>query len=890
MNEDSRPDPDTLLRHIEGEALQRGRLKVFLGYAAGVGKTYAMLEAAHQRQTEKVDVVAVYIETHGRTETEALLKGLEVLPRRQISYRGVTLEEMDTDAVLARRPQIALVDELAHTNAPESRHAKRYQDVQELLNAGIDVYSTLNIQHIESLNDVVAQITGVTVRETIPDHILDHAHQIVLVDLPPEELIQRLQGGKVYVPEQAQRAIKKFFRAGNLTALRELALRRAARRVDEQMNSYMQTRAIPGPWAAGERLMVCVSPSPLSQKLIRTTCRLAAELDAEWLAVYVETPQFAGMDAAPRRQLADNLRLAESLGAKVLNLPGDHAAETIAHYAHLHNITKIIIGKPLQPRWREVLRGSLVDQVVRHSGDIDVYVISSQAEQQSAAPPKWMGLVLRGKQWLVALALVGGISAFGLLIYPFTSPTNLVMFYLLGVVVAALRYGRGAAMLTAVLSVIAFNVGFVPPRFTFAVSEPQYLLTFAILGGVGLVIANLAARAREHAYAAQQRELHTAALYSFSSDLSATIDLAPILQAVLRHISQVFRCQTVIFLKQAGGLNPALMTPDLSLDAGELAAARWVYEHGQQAGVGTQTLPAVKVRFLPLKTAQHTVGVLGVRLLETQELDPDRLHLLEAFASQAALGIDAVFLSEEARQAQLLKETERLQSALLNSISHDLRTPLVSITGALSSLSDQAEFLDDESRAELINGAREEADRLNRLVGNLLEITRLEANAVKLKKAPCEVQELIEVAVAQFRGRLRNREIQTNLPANLPLVECDFVLIVQVLSNLLDNASKYSAEHTPITLSAHLDEMLIIGVADVGIGIKPEDATRIFEKFYRSETANQQVKGTGLGLSICKGIIEAHGGRIWAEPQPNGGSIFSFTLPLFHEGATDEGS
>lgn len=885
MNNEYRPDPDVLLQHIEAEEAKQtqGKLKIFLGYAAGVGKTYAMLEAAQQRKAEGADVVAAYIETHKRPETEELLAGLEVLPRRKIAYRGVTLEEMDIDAVVARAPQIALVDELAHTNALDSRHTKRYQDVEELLNVGIDVYTTMNVQHLESLNDVVAQITEVIVRETVPDRILGRADQIVLVDLPPEELIQRLHEGKVYVPEQAQRAVRKFFRAGNLTALRELALRQAARRVDEQMTAYMQTRAITGPWAAGERLMVCISPSPLSQKLIRTTCRLAGELDAEWLAVYIETAQSAGMDAAARRQLAENLRLAESLGAKVLNLPGDNTAETLTHYAHLHNVTKIIIGKPLQPRWREVLRGSLVDQVVRRSRDIDVYVISSQTESQPVISTHWIHLLLRWRQWIVALALVSLISAFGLLIYPFTSPTNLVMFYLLGVMLAAIRYGRGAAILTAVLSVVAFNVGFVPPRFTLAVSEPQYLLTFAILGGVGIVIATLASQMREHARSARQRELHTSALYSLSRDLSAMIQLDGIIQAVLRHVSQTFACETALFLRQEGKLKPVSMTSGFALEENELIAARWVFEHGQPAGQETQTLPAVKARFLPLKTAQRMVGVLGVRLREPGDFAPERIHLLEAFASQAALGIDAVYLSEEARQAQLLKETERLQSALLNSISHDLRTPLVSITGALSSLSHQAEYLDDTSRAELINGAREEADRLNRLVGNLLEMTRLEANAVRLRREPADVQELIGVAVAQLQPRLREREVTIDLLPDLPMVDVDFALIVQVLVNLLDNACKYAAEDSPVQLSAeHHGMMVMLTVADRGIGVQEEELTRIFDKFYRSESVSGQ-GGIGLGLSICKGIVEAHGGRIWAEARSGGGTLFAFTLPAVQE-------
>lgn len=877
-----RPDPDEMLRHIQAAEQRRdkGKLKIFLGYAAGVGKTYAMLETAQQRKTERVDIVIGYIETHKRAETEALVEGLEIVPRRQIEYRGVVLEEMDIDAVLARKPRIALVDELAHTNAPNSRHPKRYQDVEELLEAGIDVYSTLNIQHLESLNDVVAQITGVIVRETLPDRIIDLADQIVLVDLPPEELIQRLSEGKVYVPDQASRAVQKFFRQGNLTALREMALRRTARRVDSQMNAYMQTRAIPGPWAAGERLLVSVSPSPLSEKLIRTGYRLASELYAEWHAVYIETPASAELKEADREQIARNLRLAEELGAKVVTIPGDNIVTAMMQYARTHNVTQIIVGKAIRPRWLELLRGSLVDELIQKSGKIDIYIISSSPNEQHPVVEPILQTHSSWQKYLPALILVAIITEFGILIDNYMTATNLVMFYLLGVVIAAIRFGRGPSLLTAVLSVLAFDFFFVEPHLTFAVSDAQYLVTFAALLIVGLVIATLAARVKEHANDAQRREMQTTALYALSREMSASMTMEVIVKAVVQHVQQTFQAEVGVFLPQNGKLLLNQSTEKFPQEDSEQAVAMWVYDHAQPAGQGTDTLPASAARYLPLKAGPTMVGVLGVRFEHPEYLTPDQRRLLDAFASQAALGIDATHLAEQAQQAELLRETEKLQTALLNSISHDLRTPLVAITGTLSSLRDQREFLTPEANRELIQGAWEEADRLNRLVGNLLEMTRLEANAIALKKVPVDVQELVGVALSNLKERLASHEVFVEIPNDLPMMNADFVLMVQVLTNLLDNAAKYAPPGTLIEMTAEKkDEMVEIHVADRGKGIKVEDLEKIFHKFYRVE--NSRSGGIGLGLSICQGLVEAHGGKIWAQNRVEGGAEFIVALPIY---------
>ncbi len=882
-----RPNPDELLARVQAEEARqaRGTLKIFLGYAAGVGKTYAMLEAAHQRRDEGVDVVIGYVETHGRAETDALVAGLEVIPRRQISYQGAVLPEMDVDAIVARRPRLVLVDELAHTNAPGSRHPKRYLDVEELLDAGIDVYTTMNVQHLESLNDVVAQITGVTVREKVPDSVLDEASAIEVVDLPPPELLQRLKEGKVYVPAQAAQAIQRFFRMGNLTALRELALRRTAERVDEQMRAYMQTRAIPGPWPAGERLLVCISSGPLSDRLVRTARRLADELKAEWFAVYVETPGDAGLSQAGRDQVARILQLAEELGARVTTLPGQNVADTILEYARQHNITKVIAGKPVHPRWLDLLRGTVVDRLILHSGDIDIYVISGEAKSGPPAPRASLRPHRPWQRYLWSLGLVAAASLLSQPIHSLVSPVNLVMLYLAAVVIAAVYLGRGPAILTATLSVLVFDFFFVQPRFSFAVSDTEYLLTFSGLFIVGLVVSTLTARSQEQAEAARRREVQAVALYELSRDLAAASALDDILQVVIRHVNETFSREAVILLPVGNELQPRASSADFVQDENELAVAAWAFKQGQPAGRGTDTLPAATVRYMPLKTARGVVGVLGVRPVDPSAyLAPEQRRLFEAFASQAALAIERAELAEQARQAQLSQAAEELQRALLNSISHDLRTPLVSITGTLTDLEENGTDLDETTRHSLIAMAREEAERLNRLVGNLLDMTRIEAGALRATEEPCDIQEVISAALDRLGSRLEGRPVTVDAPS--VLVPMDFVLMIQVLFNLLDNALKYSPSGTPIDVEARVsDGALAISVMDRGFGVPPEDLGRIFDKFYRVHRP-AGVSGTGLGLAICKGIVEAHRGRIWALNRPGGGTIFTVALPCEQTEAT----
>jgi two-component system sensor histidine kinase KdpD len=870
--------------------MSRGKLKIFLGYAAGVGKTFAMLEAAHQRKREGVDLVVGYVETHGRTETEAMLAGLEVLPRKQVVYRGVTLTELDVDSVLSRKPRLALVDELAHTNAPGSRHPKRHQDVEELLEAGIDVYTTLNIQHLESLNDVIAQITGITVHETIPDSVIDEATEIELTDLPPEELLFRLREGKVYVPEQAARAIQKFFRKGNLTALRELTLRRAAERVDDQMHAYMQTKAIPGPWPATERLMACVSSHPLAERLVRSTRRLADELNAEWLAVHVELPGDHRLPQEQQDRIAKALLLAEELGGHSITLAGNSFPEAVLRYAREHNITKIIVGKPLRPRWKEMLLGSVVDQLIYSSGNIDVYVINGEASPEPARQEVAWQPHRPLRRYLWALLLVMGATGISALIHPTITPTNLVMVYLLAVVVSAVFLGRGPSIMVSILGVLGFDFFFVPPYLTFVVADTEYILTFIGLFAVGLVISELTARVRDQAVAARRRELETASLYALSRDLSTAEGLDQIIQAITINVSQRFEREVAVFLPDADGngtLDIASQPANFAPDENEMAVATWTFQHGQPAGRGTDTLPASAGRYFPLTTPRGVVGVMGVKPNDpNSHLTPDQRRLLETFASQAALAIERTQLAEQARQAQLLQATERLQTALLNSISHDLRTPLVSIIGALSSLTEGGPAMDDEIQRNLLETAREEADRMNRLIGNLLNMTRLEAGAMQIGKQPSDLQDAIGTALDNLSGQLQGRRVVLDIQQDMPLISMDFVLIVQVLVNLIDNSLKYSPEELSVEIQARcVDGEAQIRVSDRGIGIPAGDLERIFEKFYRVQRP-ENISGTGLGLSISRGVVEAHGGRIWAENRPGGGTTVTFTLP---EGDRQEG-
>jgi len=885
-DEDARPSPETLLRVAQAEEAEQhcAKLKIFLGYAAGVGKTYAMLEAARQRQGDGRDVVVGYVESHGRSETDQLLEGLEVVPKAEIEYMGVLLPEMDIDAVLSRKPELALVDELAHSNAPGSRHEKRWQDVEELLSAGIDVYTTVNIQHFESLNDIVAQITGVIVRETVPDSLLDQAVEIRLVDIPPEDLLQRLKEGKVYIPEKAARATEKFFKPGNLMALRELSLRRAAARVDDQMRAYMESRSIPGPWPVADRLLVCVSGSPYSERLLRTTRRLADEGKAPWHTVYVETPGGSKHARENRARVWKDLRLAESLGAQVATLTGTSVADALVDYAVRNNVTKIVVGKPAKARWREFLRPPLVDQVIRLSGTIDVHVVSIAASEpevpkaavarQKPGVPTWPGYL---KSFL--LVLLTSLACEPARLY--LAPTNLVMMYLLAVVLAAIRLGRRESICTAFLSVLAFDFFFVPPRFTFAVTDTEYFITFAALLTVGVVISTLVSQAKERAEAIREREVQTASLYYLTRDLAVASDLATILYALVKNIEESLGAQLVVLLPEGERLSVAAGSTGLSLDVKESAVADWAFRNHTAAGRGTDTLVSAGLLYLPLQTSGDVLGVVGVKLkADTEFASPLSRRLLQAFATQVALAIERVQFAKQAEQAQILQARETLERALLNSISHDLRTPLVSITGALGALRDKNNELFEDARDDLLDAAWEEAGRLNRFVGNLLDMTRLESGALKIKQTPCDVQDLVGCALAALEPQLRERTIEVEVPAALPLVRMDMVLMTQVLVNLVDNAVKYSPRDSPVLVSAVVaDATLLLTVADRGPGVPESELSHIFDKFYRVPVP-EGAGGTGLGLSICKGIVAAHGGEIVAANRAGGGLRVKISLPI----------
>ncbi len=894
VEKDSRPNPDELLAQVKAaeEQKKRGKLKIFLGYSAGVGKTFAMLEAARLQKRER-DIVVAYVETHGRPETEALLEGLEVIPRRRVKYRGVTLQEMDLDAVLARRPRLALVDELAHTNVPESRHPKRYQDVEELIEAGIDVYTTLNVQHVESLRNIVMQISGIWMHEAVPDSVIDKAAEIELVDLPPDELLKRLKEGKVYVPDEAARAAAGFFREGNLIALRELTMRTAAVRVDDRLRAYMQAHAIRGPWPAAERILVCISPNAQSARLVRTARMLASQLYAEWFAVYVETPNDVRLSPEERNRVLDNLRLAERVGAKTATIRGDSVAAAVTEYSAKNHITKIVIGKT-QSRWRKLFGMAAVDQVIRRSKQVDVIVATAEEKpvKQERAPPGMPYIDWRA--YLPAFFLIAAATLLGYAVHSFFSPTNIIMIYLLCVVVTAVFWGFGPSVLACILSVLLWDFFFVKPHLTFAVEDTQYIFAFITLLLVGLTISYLTTRIRQQTEAAQGRESETATLYSLSRTLAAVVGLDSTIRAITDSTKETFGLDAVIFLpdpQSKEGIKPHVNDPDVRVGENETAAAAWCFQHQKVVGHGTDTLPNATARYFPLSTARGTVGVMALQLAgATSRFTAQQTRLLEAYADLAAVAIERNEFAEKARSAEVLATTEKLQTALLNSISHDLRTPLVSVIGVLSSLQEEGIELDDAARRNLIQVAREEAERLNHLITNLLDVTRLESAALRMSRQPCDVEDIIGAALEQLGSRSDKRPVRIELAEGLSFVSGDFGLLVQVLVNILENAFKYSPTGSPVEVFGRKrDNLVEIEVADRGIGIPEQDLLRVFDKFYRVQRPDSVV-GTGLGLAICKGIVEAHGGSIRAENRPGGGTIMRVTLPVADEGLRGAGA
>jgi two-component system, OmpR family, sensor histidine kinase KdpD len=880
--EERRPNPDELLDRVrrETEKSREGKLKLFFGAAPGVGKTYAMLEAARRRRGEGVDVVVGLAETHNRRETTALLEGLEALPRNAVEYRGKMLHEFDLDGALRRKPAIILVDELAHTNAPGSRHKKRWQDIYELLGAGISVYSTVNVQHIESLNDVVSQITGINVRETIPDFLLDRADEIELIDLPPDDLIQRLREGKVYMPEQAAAAVDNFFRKGNLIALRELALRRTADRVDEQMRDYRQDKGIREIWPAGERILVCVGHNPRSVRLIHAARRLAAGLRAEWIAAHVEAPSRIRASENDIKQLADHMRLAESLGAETVTLSGQSMSAEILEYARSRNATRIIVGKPTHARWKDKLFGSPLDEIVRGSGDIDVYVISGDAAAPlvhragGAKRREW-----RKREWVWSVLTVAACTAAAAFMRPYFERLDTAMLYLLGVVLIASLTSKWPSLFAAIMSVAAFDFFFVQPYYTFAVSDVRYVITFAVMFLVSFVISRLTLRVRQQAEAARLRERRTAALYGLSRDLVRERGTERLSEIAVKHIGDVFDSQVAVLVPdEQGRLAPivnssAAFTPDQQ----ELSVAQWVYEHRQPAGISTDTLPGARALYLPLVASGGAVGVLGVQpRTEGISFEPEQLHYMETFANHTAIAIERSFLASAAQRAMLKAESESLRNTLLSSISHDLRTPLSAITGAATTLLQKDVLLDADSRLDLVGTIQEEAEHLNRIIKNVLDMTRLESGEITVNKEWQPLEEIVGAVLNRLGDRLKEHPVTVKLQGNLPLVPFDSLLLEQVFMNLFDNAIKNTPEGSPLELSAMESFYTVtVELADRGPGIPPGEEEHIFEKFVRGRTTG----GVGLGLAICRAVITAHGGKIWAENREGGGAIFRFTLP-----------
>ena len=896
-----RPSPEALLAAARREARSRGRLKVFLGAAPGVGKTYEMLTVGRARLKAGADVVVGVAETHGRAETQSLLDGLPLVPRRAVPYHGSVLEEMDLDALLARRPDVALVDELAHTNAPGSRHPKRYQDVEELLDAGIDVLTTLNIQHVESLNDVVASITRIRVRETVPDGVLDRADDIEVVDLNPDDLIERLKAGKVYVPEHAERALKHYFSRGNLTALRELALRRTADRVDDELLSHMRANAIPGPWAAGERVLVCVSEDPRSAGLVRYAKRLADRLHAPWTALFVEGPRAAAFSEARRDRIAEALRLADRLGGDAVTLPGGRRiADDVLAYARSANVNHIVVGKAERSWAFELVNGSVVHDLVRRSGRIGVHVVPGEAvapePPQRGVAPAAPGRAFAPAAYALALAATAAGLGLALLLQPYAGVENADLFLLTAVVGVAVRLGLGPSLAAVVAASLAYNFFFLPPVYTFTIADPTNVAAFLLFTLVAVLVSNLAARARRTAVVAQARAWSTERLFGFSRTLSGCGTLDDVLWATCAQVAAMLKVRVVLLLPEERGppegrglpegravAVQAGYPPEDRLEAADLAAAQWAFDNDRPAGRGADTLPGARRLFLPMRTGRGTIGVIGLdRDAPGPILTPEGRRLLDALADMGALAIERVRLVEDLDRAERAAETDRLARALLTSISHDLRTPLASVLGAASTLRDLDADLGAEAKAELVATVIAEAERLNRFIANLLDMTRLEAGAVAPNLADQDLAESVDTALRRLAKVLAAHRVAVDLSPGLPVLRLDPVLFEQVLVNLLDNAAKYAPGGTTVTVRARRDGRSVrIEVVDEGDGLPEADVERVFDKFYRVRKSDRVRAGTGLGLAIARGFVEAMGGRVTAaNRRDRPGACFTVTLPV----------
>ena len=896
---EARPDPDELLSHVKAEEARarRGRLRIFFGGTAGVGKTYAMLEAARGARSAGSDLVLGYVEPHGRVETERLMEGLEKLPTLPVKYGGIVRQEFDLDAALKRRPAILVVDELAHSNIsggdPAPRHPKRWQDIEELLEAGIDVWTTVNVQHLESLNDVVAQITHVRQRETIPDRVFNDADEVELIDLPPDDLLARLKAGKIYIDADARAAVDRFFRRGNLLALRELALRRAADRVEAAAARAAQfdktgTDAETRGWLARDRVLVATGPDPQSEQLIRAGKRLADALDAEWTVVYVETPALRRLSDRERDRRIALLKLGESLGAETVTLDGPSAVDALLEYATTRRATRVLVGAPKRTGIRALWRPSTATELARRARHFDVITVApgepaaSRDERARVSRSDEQRQPIRWRRYAAALAISAVCTLLAQVMYEYFEPANLVMVYLLGVTATGLRFGRGPSVVSAVVNVAAFDFFFVPPRFTFAVSDVQYLVTFGVMLTIALTIATLVANVRQQTRVAGARERRTAMLYAMSRELAATRGRPSMATIAVKHVADVFDCEAVVLLPDAHGRlhHPADAPAPGSYRGSDLAVAQWVHDHGQRAGFGSDTLPAAPALYLPLGDAARALGVLGVRPKSRRRVTlPEQLHLLETFAGQVGLALERENLAAQAEGARLAAQGESLRNTLLASISHDLRTPLAVMAGAGSTLATHGAELDAASRRALAASIESRAREMSELISNVLDLTRFEAGVPALRREWESLDDLAAVALQRLEPRLGQHCVELAFPADLSPVYVDASLVVQVFANLFDNAAKYTPPGSRVTVTAVAEPSVVrVSVDDDGPGLPPGDPARLFDKFQRGD-GEGSIAGVGLGLAICRAIIQAHGGEIRAGTHAPHGARFEFTLP-----------
>jgi len=886
-NDENRPEPEALLAEAEKEG--RGRLKIFLGAAPGVGKTYAMLQAARHRAAEGVDVVIGIVETHGRPETERLLRGLTVLPRRAHFYRGRILHELDLEALIARRPQLALIDELAHSNVPDAQHEKRWQDVVDVLAAGIDVYTTLNIQHLESLNDIVARVSGVRVRETLPDKVLELAEDIELVDLPPEELIERLRQGKVYLHDQVARAIENFFSKGNLTALRELAMRVAADRVDAQMIAHMKTHAISGPWPTQDRIMVCINESPVAKSLVRAAKRMADRARAPWIALNAVSSSTETLADTEKDGIVNALRLAETLGAEIASINAEaNIADEILDFARSRNVNRILVGRPRPRRLLAFFtRETVAESLIRKGLDFEITLLTpDQEEARKAAIRAGAVPVERNpRTYLAAAAIIAVATLAAFLVEHFLPVASLSLVFLTGVLVTATRFGLIPSFFAATVSFFAYNFFFTEPQHTFVMHRRDDVLTLVLFYAASILAGNLASKLRTQVQLQRAISKRTANLYDFSRKLASAASFDDVVWTAVSNVAAIFKCRTVVMTPASeGGLElTGAFPPRDDLDVRNLSAASWAFEHGEPAGWTTATLPSAEWLFLPLRTAQGNHGVLGVALDEQRSIPSADRRMLDALVDQTAIAVERTRLVSDLQDSRVLSETERLRSALLSSVSHDLRTPLVSIIGSASSLVEADETLGPCGRHQLAETIREEGERLNRYVQNLLDMTKLGYGALVLNRQPSDPREVAGAAVQQLGSVLAAHDVVLDVSSDLPAIDVDPVLIQQVIANILDNAAKYAPEGSTIRIEGNQTrDVVTISVNDEGPGIPRQDRERIFDMFYRVRAKDVQRAGTGLGLAICKGLVEAHGGSIHAEPaRPDGsGTRIEMRFPV----------